>query len=330
MSKPIAITCGDPGGIGPELTVEAWKVLKNELNFVLFSSYDYMKTSFSKIPMIRVSNSVEATNVMKDGIPIIDIPFSEQPEPGKINPKLALDIIRSINLATDSCMRGDSAALCTNPINKFSLTSGANFIHTGHTDYLKFLTKSQYGVMMLSTPSLRVVPVTVHVSLKEAINTLTETLIIDTVNVSHKALVELFNIKNPKIFLSGLNPHSGENGLFGQEEINTIKPALKVLKKNGLDIHGPFPADTMFHKKTRDTYDLAICMYHDQALIPIKTISFDEAVNVTLGLPIIRTSPDHGTAAEIADKGQANPTSFINAIRMAKSFSENKTFYANR
>ena len=302
MIKPIALTCGEPSSIAPEITVKAWKALKNEVNFVLFTSFEYMKKRFPETPMKKVINCTEAINVMANAIPIIDVPFSEEPKVGKVNNKLAIDIIRSIEMATERCMTGEAAALCTNPINKFALSSGANFKYTGHTDFLKFLTNSKQAVMMIASDKLKVIPVTIHVSLKEAITTLTDSLITESLK---KETHELFDIKKPRIFVSGLNPHAGENGLFGDEESNLILPAINLLRKSGLNINGPFPADTMFHKDARKNYDVAICMYHDQALIPIKTIDFDAGVNVTLGLPIIRTSPDHGTAFEIAGKGES-------------------------
>ena len=330
MIKPIALTCGEPSSIAPEITVEAWKTLKNELNFVLFSSFEYMKKRFPEIPMQKVFNCSEALDVMVNALPIIDMPFTEEPKVGKVNQKLAFDTIKSIKMATECCMSGEAAALCTNPINKFALSSGANFKYTGHTDFLKYLTDSKQAVMMIASDKLKVIPVTIHVSLIEAITTLTDLLIKDTIKLSHQSLIELFNIKEPRIFVSGLNPHAGENGLFGDEENKFILPAIDFLRKSGLNINGPFPADTMFHDDIRKNYDLAICMYHDQALIPIKTISFDEAVNVTLGLPIVRTSPDHGTANEIAGKNKASSKSLINAIRMAKRLSENNSLYANR
>ena len=330
MIKPIALTCGEPSSIAPEITVEAWKMLKNELHFILFSSFDYMKKRFPEVPMEKISNCSEAIDVMENALPIIDIPFAEEPKVGKVNKKLAFETIKSIKMATKCCMIGEAAALCTNPINKFALRSGANFKHTGHTDFLKYLTNSKQAIMMIASDKLKVIPVTIHVSLIEAISTLTDLLIKDTIKLSHQSLIELFNIKNPRIYVSGLNPHAGENGLFGDEEKKLILPAIDFYKKSGLKIKGPFPADTMFHDDIRKNYDLAICMYHDQALIPIKTISFDEAVNITLGLSIVRTSPDHGTANEIAGKNKANPTSLINAIRMAKKLSKNNSLYANR
>ena len=330
MIKPIALTCGEPSSIAPEITVKAWKALRNELTFVLFSSFEYMKMRFPEVPMQKVFDCAEAFEVMAEAIPIIDIPFTEEPEVGQVNQKLAFDIIKSIEMATECCLIGDAEGLCTNPINKFSLSSGANFKHTGHTDFLKYLTNSKQAIMMIASDKLKVIPVTIHVSLREAIVTITDSLVKDTIKLSHQSLIELFNIKKPRIFVSGLNPHAGENGLFGNEENKLISPAINQLRNKGLNIKGPFPADTMFHEEIRKDYDLAICMYHDQALIPIKTISFNEAVNVTLGLPFVRTSPDHGTANEIAGKNKASPTSLINAIRLAKKLSKNNNLYANR
>ena len=331
MNKPIAITCGDPTGIGPELTIKAWHVLKSELNLVLFSSYGYMKEKFPDIPMFKIERIDSADKVMRKGLPIFDIPFSSSPQLGELNNNLALETIKSIQLATKSTMRGETAAICTNPINKFSLMHSANFKFTGHTDYLKHLTNSRTAVMMIATDDFRVVPVTVHTSLKDAIKSITTTLIRSTIELSHESLHEIFNISDPKIYVSGLNPHAGENGMLGKEEINIIKPAIDTLvENNGWSINGPLSADTMFYKQMRSKYDLAVCMYHDQALIPIKTLFFNEAINITLGLPIIRTSPDHGTAHDIAGKNLASPLSLINAIRMANKLTNNKAFYANR
>lgn len=331
MRKPIAITCGDPTGVGPELTVKAWQALKSELNLVLFSSFDFMKKQFPDIPMFKIERIHDVDKVTKKGLPIFDIPFSSSPKLGELNNNLALETIKSIQLATNCTMNGETAALCTNPINKFSLMSGANFNFTGHTDYLKHLTGSQKSIMMIATDNFRVIPLTVHSSLKEAIKTITKSLIRSTIEVSYESLRVLFNIRDPKIYVSGLNPHAGENGMLGNEEIDIIKPAIDMLvEKKGWSITGPLSADTMFYTQMRSKYDLAVCMYHDQALIPIKTVFFNEAINITLGLPIIRTSPDHGTAHDIAGKNLASPTSLINAIRMAKKLTDNKALYENR
>ena len=331
MNKPIAITCGDPTGIGPEITTKAWLALKDELTIILFSSFNFMKKNFPDIPMFKINKIGDANKIMQKGLPIFDVPFSTFPKIGELNVNLAAETIKSIKLATNSCIEGETTAICTNPINKFSLMSGANFNFTGHTDYLKHLTGSQKSIMMIATNNFRVIPLTVHSSLKEAIKTITKSLIRSTIEVSYESLRELFDIQDPRIYVSGLNPHAGENGMLGKEEINIIKPAIDMLvEKKGWSITGPLSADTMFYTQMRSKYDLAVCMYHDQALIPIKTVFFNEAINITLGLPIIRTSPDHGTAHDIAGKNLASPTSLINAIRMAKKLTDNKTLYENR
>ena len=331
MNKPIAITCGDPTGIGPEITTKAWLALKDELTIILFSSFNFMKKNFPDIPMFKIDKIGDANKIMQKGLPIFDVPFSTFPEIGELNVNLAAETIKSIKLATNSCIEGETTAICTNPINKFSLMSGANFNFTGHTDYLKHLTGSQKSIMMIATDNFRVIPLTVHSSLKEAIKTITKSLIRSTIEVSYESLRELFDIQDPRIYVSGLNPHAGENGMLGKEEINIIKPAIDTLvEKKGWSITGPLSADTMFYTQMRSKYDLAVCMYHDQALIPIKTVFFNEAINITLGLPIIRTSPDHGTAHDIAGKNLASPTSLINAIRMAKKLTDNKALYENR
>jgi len=215
---------------------------------------------------------------------------------------------------------GRAGAVVTNPIAK-SVLYRAGFRHPGHTEFLAELA-AQNGrvpqpVMMLWSPRLAVVPVTIHVSLREALNQLTSDLIVSTVRIVAAELKARFGIARPRIAISGLNPHAGEDGSLGHEEQTVIAPALKVLRNDGIEAKGPLPADTMFHEAARAGYDCAVCMYHDQALIPIKTVAFDDAVNVTLGLPFIRTSPDHGTAFDIAGTGKANPSSLIAALQLA-------------
>ena len=199
MSKPIAITCGDPTGVGPELTIKAWQALKSDLNLVLFSSYSYMKKLFPDIPMFKIEQMHEVEKITKKGLPIFDIPFSSSPKLGELKNNLAFETIKSIELATNSTLKGETAAICTNPINKFSLMSSANFKFMGHTDYLKHLTGSRTAIMMLATDNFRVIPVTVHSSLKDAIKTITKSLIKSTIEVSYESLCELFNIQHPKI-----------------------------------------------------------------------------------------------------------------------------------
>jgi 4-hydroxythreonine-4-phosphate dehydrogenase len=212
---------------------------------------------------------------------------------------------------------GDACALCTNPIHKKALKDGADFAYPGHTEYLAALTNVPRVVMMLASDTLLVVPTTIHIALADVPQTLTADLLADTIRITHAALIRDFKIPNPRLAVAGLNPHAGEGGVMGAEEITLITPTIKTLQAEGFNITGPHSADTLFHAKARAKYDVAICMYHDQALIPIKTLAFDEGVNITLGLPFIRTSPDHGTALDIAGKGIANPASLIAAIRLA-------------
>lgn len=323
MRKPIAISSGDPCGVGPEISVKAWKKLKNELTFVLYTSFSFMKNLFPDVPFIKVDTPHEANNIMQNALPIFDIPFSGKPFVGEANNKFAKETILSIELATASCLSGQSRALCTNPINKYNLKSNAGFEFSGHTDFLKYLTSSKNATMMLVSKKLKVVPATIHLSLFEAIKLINKDLINNVILSCHNSLINQFKIPNPKIFVSGLNPHAGENGLFGMEEINVISPAIVELRKTGIDVSGPFSADSLFHPKIRNCYDAVICMYHDQALIPIKTLSFDDAVNITLGLPFVRTSPDHGTAMDIAGKDLASAESLISAIRLADKLTSN-------
>ena len=327
MKKPIAISSGDPCGVGPEISVKAWKELKNELDFVLYTSFSFMKSLFPNVPFAKVNNPQEANKIMKNALPIFDTPFSEKPVIGKVNNKLAHEIISSIELATASCINGVSRALCTNPINKHNLKYHADFKFSGHTDFLKYLTSSDNAIMMLASSKLKVIPATIHLSLHEAIKLIDKDLIKNTILTCHNSLINQFRISNPRIYVSGLNPHAGENGLFGLEEINIIAPAIMELRENGIDVNGPFSADSLFHHKMRSCYDAVICMYHDQALIPIKTISFDDAVNITLGLPFVRTSPDHGTAMDIAGKDLASAESLISAIRLANKLTLNDNEY---
>jgi len=212
---------------------------------------------------------------------------------------------------------GAAAALCTAPIHKQALQDGAGFAYPGHTEYLAALAGVERVVMMLASDQLRVVPATIHIPLADVAGALTPTLLEETIRITHAGLIRDFGLTAPRIAVAGLNPHAGEGGKMGREEIDVIAPVLARLRDEGMDLRGPLSADTMFHAAARARYDAAVCMYHDQALIPIKTLDFDRGVNVTLGLPFVRTSPDHGTALDIAGQGIANPTSLIEALRMA-------------
>ena len=241
-------------------------------------------------------------------------------QPGRPDGTSADAAIASIRRAVSDVVAGRAGAVVTNPIAK-SVLYRAGFRHPGHTEFLAELAatagRTPQPVMMLWSPALAVVPVTIHLSLREAIAQLSSELIVSTARIVVADLKSRFGLVNPRLAVSGLNPHAGEDGSLGTEDQNIVAPAVETLRSQGIEVRGPLPADTMFHAAARKTYDCAICMYHDQALIPIKTIAFDDAVNVTLGLPFIRTSPDHGTAFDIAGTGRANPSSLIAALRLA-------------
>jgi 4-hydroxythreonine-4-phosphate dehydrogenase len=237
-------------------------------------------------------------------------------------------IVSGIERCVDLVQSGAASALCTNPINKKVLQDGAGFPFPGHTEFLAHLCGVERSVMMLFAPELRVVPVTIHIALKDVKQALTEDLLTQTIEVSHAALQRDFGIAKPRIAVAGLNPHAGEGGAMGHEEINLINPVIQKFRDTGMNISDAQSADTMFHAAARDSYDLALCMYHDQALIPLKTLNFSGGVNATLGLPFVRTSPDHGTAYNVAGQGIADPTSLIAALRAAHSMTIERARHA--
>lgn len=316
--RPLVLTLGDPAGIGPEIALKAWSVLRNQVPFVLLADRRFIadeakrqQVDLLEVNEIPAATTAQALHFLHHGIRI-------KPIAGHADLKNAPDIVAMIKRAVVLVQHGESSALVTNPISKAVLKVGADFAFAGHTDFLADLstTKSR-PIMMLVTPELRVVPVTVHVPIAKVAKVLTAGLLEETILTARKALQQQFGIAAPRIAVSGLNPHAGENGTMGREEIITIIPVVQKLQAQGLTVRGPFAADTMFHPAARNKYDVAICMYHDQALIPLKTLNFSQGVNVTLGLPFIRTSPDHGTAFDIAGSGQADPSSLVAALRMA-------------
>ena len=324
-AKPLAMTLGEPAGIGPDITIAAW-LRRRELNLPFF----YLLGDEAVIAQrakalgadIRIvaSSAGEAEAVFAEALPVVATGEHATAGPGKPDASSAPAALASIRQAVADVRDGRAAAIVTNPIAK-SVLYRAGFRHPGHTEFLAELAAAnghvRQPVMMLWSPRLAVVPVTIHVSLREALARLTSELIVSTVRIVATELKSRFGIARPRIAISGLNPHAGEDGSLGHEEQTVIAPALRTLRNDGIDARGPLPADTMFHEAARNLYDCAVCMYHDQALIPIKTVAFDDAVNVTLGLPFIRTSPDHGTAFDIAGTGKANPASLIAALRLA-------------
>jgi 4-hydroxythreonine-4-phosphate dehydrogenase len=325
MAKPLALTSGEPAGIGPDITIKAW-LLRNELKlpaFYLLGDRDHLarraKALGIKVELACVS-AEEASTTFADALPVVATGHAASALPGRPDQSSAAAALGSIRQAVNDVVAGRASAVVTNPIAK-SVLYRAGFRHPGHTEFLAELAANgghpPHPVMMLWSPALAVVPVTIHLSLREAIGQLSSELIVTTARIVVAGLQARFGIARPRLAASGLNPHAGEDGSLGTEDQTIVAPAVEILRGEGIDIRGPLPADTMFHDAARKTYDCAICMYHDQALIPIKTLAFDDAVNVTLGLPFIRTSPDHGTAFDIAGTGKANPSSLIAALRLA-------------
>jgi len=312
---PIALTCGEPAGIGPEIAATAWDQLRDTVPFVWLGDPRALP---SGVPVVEVSAPADALDLCADKFPVLSVPFDgEPPIPGQPNPDHSQGVITCIEKAVNLVQSGACSAICTGPIHKKALKEGADFPFPGHTEFLAHLAGRAHVVMMLASDSLRVVPATIHIALSEVPKTLTPAVLERVIRITHDGLVQQFGIAAPRLAVAGLNPHAGEGGTMGREEIDVIIPVLDKLRNDGLNITGPLSADTMFHERARATYDAAVAMYHDQALIPIKTLAFDEGVNVTLGLPFIRTSPDHGTAFDIAGKGIARPDSLIAALRMA-------------
>ncbi|ABD07181.1 4-hydroxythreonine-4-phosphate dehydrogenase [Rhodopseudomonas palustris HaA2] len=325
MTRPLALSLGEPAGIGPDITIAAW-MRRDAVDlppFYLLGDRDCVARRAQllgvDIPIADVCVE-DAADTFATALPVVATGHPATAEPGRPNATSATAAIASIRRAVDDVGAGRAAAVVTNPIAK-SVLYQAGFAHPGHTEFLAELARSDgvvpQPVMMLWCPSLAVVPVTIHVSLRDAIAQLTTELIVSTARIVVQDLRRRLGIAAPRLAVAGLNPHAGEDGALGSEDRNIVAPAVEILRREGIDARGPLPADTMFHAAARKRYDCAICMYHDQALIPIKTIAFDEGVNVTLGLPFIRTSPDHGTAFDIAGTGRADPSSLIAALKLA-------------
>lgn len=314
-NTPIALTCGEPAGVGPEIAAAAWKILGADLPFFLIGDARHLPDSVSTV---EIADPAETVDAAQHGLPLLPHPFAAPAVAGQPAPENAQGVIDVIARGVDLVRSGSASALCTGPIHKKALQDGAGFAFPGHTEFLAHLAKVDRVVMMLACDQLRVVPVTIHIALAEVPTALTSDLLVDTIRITNAALKRDFGLETPRLAVAGLNPHAGEGGAMGLEEIEMITPVLEQLRSEGIDITGPMSADTMFHARARAGYDAAICMYHDQALIPIKTLDFDRGVNVTLGLPFIRTSPDHGTAFDIAGRGIARPTSLIEALKMAE------------
>ncbi len=323
---PLALTVGEPAGIGPDITVDAWLARDSARvpPFIFVGDGDLLARRAAAMGReVRVvpAQPGEADAIFPEAIPCLGSAPAMAGVPGAIDGGDTARVIESIRAAVRLVRAGEAVAVVTNPIQKKALDA-IGFGHPGHTDFLGALSREIFDqpatpVMMLAGPGLRVVPVTVHIALADVPRRLTTDLIVEAGRIVAHDLETRFGIPAPRLAVAGLNPHAGEEGMLGGEDEKVVRPAVEALRAAGIDAAGPLPADTMFHDAARRTYDAALCMYHDQALIPIKTLAFDEAVNVTLGLPFVRTSPDHGTALSLAGTGKARAASLIEALKMA-------------
>jgi len=326
MTRPLALTLGEPAGIGPDITLAAWQ-RRRELGlppFYLLADPDFIAERARllglKVPL-RVIEAADAAGAFASALPVVTLAEHVTATPGEPDSSSAPAAIASIRRAVADVFAGRAHAIVTNPVAKAVLYR-TGFAEPGHTEFLAKLADEHAGrawhpVMMLWSDELAVVPVTIHLPVRDVPRQLTTPLIVETGRIVARDLRERFGIARPRLALAGLNPHAGEDGALGEEDRMVVTPAVAELRAEGIDARGPLPADTMFHASARRTYDAALAMYHDQALIPIKTLAFDHAVNVTLGLPFVRTSPDHGTAFDIAGTGRASPTSLIAALKLA-------------
>jgi 4-hydroxythreonine-4-phosphate dehydrogenase len=333
MRRPLALTFGEPAGIGPDVTIAAWR-RRVELGlypFYLLADPQYValraKVLGVSIPIALVEPS-SAAAAFAESLPVVDLGVKASAAPGQPDQTSAPAAIAAIRRAVSGVIRGDAVALVTNPVAK-NVLYRSGFPEPGHTEFLSALAAEITGaqtrpVMMLWSPELAVVPVTIHLPLAEVPQALSIDLIVETGRIVARDLITRFAVLKPRIAVAGLNPHAGEDGALGVEDHTIVRPAVERLRSEGIEVRGPVPADTLFHEAARATYDVALCMYHDQALIPIKTLAFDHAVNVTLGLPFVRTSPDHGTAFDIAGTGRADPSSLVAAIGLAAKLAVRK------
>ena len=323
--SPLALTLGDPAGVGPELILRAW-LARNASEAAFFAIADpraldaLARRLGLAVPIVEVEPAGTGA-VFKRALPVAPLAQRADARSGVADPAYAPAVLESIERAVAYVKSGEARALVTNPIAKATLYA-AGFKFPGHTEFLGSLARRDWGgvaqpVMMIWSPELAVVPVTIHIALSEVPRHLTRGLIVSTARIAAADMTRRFGVARPRLALAGLNPHAGEAGAMGREEIEIIAPAVEALRAEGLEVVGPLPADTMFHAAARARYDVALTMYHDQGLIPAKTLAFDSGVNVTLGLPFVRTSPDHGVAFDIAGKGVANPASLIAALDLA-------------
>jgi 4-hydroxythreonine-4-phosphate dehydrogenase len=326
MPRSLALTLGEPAGIGPDITLTAWQ-RRSELRlppFYVLAEPQFLARRRDRLGLDVPFKIVEAENaaaVFPGALPIMKLNIAMTAEPGRPDGSSAPSAIGAIRRAVKDVLSGAASAIVTNPVAK-SVLYRSGFAEPGHTEFLGKLAEELTGVsmrpvMMLWAPELAVIPVTIHLPLSEVARHVSVDLIVETGRIAARDLTRRFKIAHPRLAIAGLNPHAGEEGALGNEDRAIVAPAVERLRAEGIDASGPLPADSMFHPAARARYDVAVCMYHDQALIPIKTLAFDHAVNVTLGLPFVRTSPDHGTAFDIAGTGRADPSSLAAALTLA-------------
>ncbi len=330
MTLPVALTMGEPAGIGPDIALKVWSERRRNgvAPFVVLADIAVMdaraKLLGVDVPICEIDQPAKASDQFDSSLPVIPVPCNPV-TPGTSDGKTAAAVIQAIEMAVDLTLGGKTAAVVTNPVAK-SVLAHEGFAYPGHTEFLAELGACDGNVplpvMMLAAPALRVVPVTTHIALKDVPGALTKELITKISRITAAGLCQFFGVAQPRLMFAGLNPHAGEDGLMGVEDDQIVHPAVEELAAEGIDATGPVSADTMFHEEARQRYDVAMCMYHDQALIPVKTLAFDNAVNVTLGLPFLRTSPDHGTAFSLAGTGKAREASLVAALQLASSQGE--------
>ena len=323
---PLAVSLGDPAGVGPEIVAKAWAARQQRALPPFFAVGD--ARSVSRVwdgPVATIRDVREAATVFVDALPILGVQDAGEIVPGVPDTEGARCALQSLEMAVGLVREGAARALVTGPVSKSQLYA-IGFTYPGQTEFVaeRCGVSRDNAVMMLAGPDLRVVPMTTHVPLADVPGLLTIELIVAKARATVRGLQRNFGIEQPRLVLAGLNPHAGEGGAIGREEIDVMEPALALLRAEGIDIGGPFSADTLFHPRARARYDAALCAYHDQALVPIKTLFFDDGVNMTLGLPIVRTSPDHGTAFAIAGQDCAHPGAMIAAIAMAGEAAERR------
>ena len=333
MKKGIVtgITMGEPAGIASEITLKVWKNHRKKIEpFIFFGDSDHLlKTSSKlkfKIPIKKINKISECFKIFKNYLPVYDIKLNQKVKFGYPSSANSREILVSINKVVKFASKKEISCIVTNPVEKNIIRKKQkNF--TGHTFYIAKLLDVKKPVMLLTSPKISVVPITQHLSLSKALKAINKKLIVSTAKITNKYLKIFFGKNKPKIAIASLNPHAGDKGIFGKEEKKIIIPAIKIIKKKDIDVSGPYPADTIFNNKISKKFDVIICMYHDQATIPIKTLDYENGVNVTLGLPIVRTSPDHGTALDIAGKGIASEKSLYASIKISQNIAKKKKLW---